>query len=205
MGNTAKLLYQGHSSFRLTAKDGTVIYIDPFIGNGYDLPADIILVTHQHGDHNRIDLVTQKKDCVVITNEEALKGGKHNTLTAKGIQIEAVEASNKNHNPKECVGYIVNIDGIKLYHPGDTSKTTQMETFAVKNLDYALLPCDGLYNMDTKEAAQCAEIIKAKHNIPIHTGPFDEGGPKIFDRKIAESCRFANMLIMEPGEEIELK
>ena len=200
----AKLLYQGHSSLRLTAKDGTVIYVDPFMGKGYDLPADIILVTHQHGDHNRIDLVTRKKDCVVITNDDALKGGKHNTFTAKGIQIEAVEAGNKNHSPQECVGYIINIDGIKLYHPGDTSKTAQMETFSMKNIDYALLPCDGSYNMDAKEAAECAKIIGAKHNIPIHTGPFEEGAPKIFDRAIAEGCRFANMLIVEPGEEIEL-
>ena len=47
-----KLLYQGHGSFRLTASDGTVIFIDPFIGTGYDLPADVILVSHQHDDHN---------------------------------------------------------------------------------------------------------------------------------------------------------
>ena len=200
----AKLFYQGHSSFRLMAKDGTVIFIDPFMGTGYDLPADIILVTHQHADHNQINLVTQKKDCVVITNDDALKGGKHNTLTAKGIQIEAVEACNKNHDPRECVGYIIGIDGIKVYHPGDTSKTAGMETFAAKNLDYVLLPCDGFYNMDAKEAAQCAKIIGAKHNIPIHTGPFTEGGPKIFDRATAEGCLFPNMLIVEPGQEIDL-
>ena len=204
MGNAVKFFYQGHSSIRLTAKDGTVIYIDPFMGEGYDLPADVILVTHQHGDHNKIDLVTQKSDCVVITNEDALKGGKHNTLTAKGIQIEAVEACNKNHSPEECVGYIVNIDGVKLYHPGDTSKTSQMEEIAAKNLDYAMVPCDGFYNMDAKGAAECAKIIGAKHSIPIHTGPFEEGGPKIFDRAIAESCLFPNMLIVEPGQEIEL-
>ena len=199
-----KLLYQGHSSFRLTARDGTVIYIDPFAGTGYDLPADVVLLTHQHADHNRIDLVTQNKDCVVITNKEAVTEGRHNTFTAKGIQIEAVEAYNKNHNPQECVGYIINIDGVKLYHPGDTSKTAQMETFSKKNLDYALLPCDGFYNMEAKEAAECAKIIGAKHNIPIHTGPFENGIPKLFDRSIAESCLYPNRLIVEPAEEIEL-
>ena len=197
-------MYQGHSSFRLVAKNGTVIYIDPFIGKGYDLPADIVLVTHQHGDHNRIDLVTQNKDCVVISNEDALKGGKHNTFTVKGIQIEAVEASNKNHDPQQCVGYIITIDGVTLYHPGDTSKTAQMETFPKRNLDFALLPCDGYYNMDAKDAAECAKIIGAKHNIPIHTGPFEEGGPRIFDKQIAESCLFPNKLILEPGGEIKL-
>ena len=44
-----KLFYQGHGSFRLTANDGRVIYVDPYAGEGYDLPADIILVSHQHG------------------------------------------------------------------------------------------------------------------------------------------------------------
>ena len=204
VSSSAKLLYQGHSSFRLTAKNGTVIFIDPFMGNGYDLPADLILVTHQHGDHNNINLVTQNKDCVVITNNDALKGGKHNTFTVKGIQIEAVEAGNKNHDPQQCVGYIITIDGVTLYHPGDTSKTAQMETFSGRNLDYALLPCDGFYNMDAKEAAECAELIGAKHNIPIHTGPFMEGAPKIFDRSIAEGCQYPNMLIIEPGNEIKL-
>ena len=199
-----KLFYQGHSSFRLTAKDGTVIYIDPFAGKGYDLPADVILVTHQHPDHNNLNLVTQKKDCVVITNDDALKGGKHNNFTVKGLQIEAVEAGNKNHSPQECVGYIITIDGVKLYHPGDTSKTSQMKKLSAKELDYALLPCDGAYNMDVKEAAECAKMIGAKHNIPIHTGPFESGAPKLFDRSIAESCLCPDRLIVEPGEEIEL-
>ena len=57
----AKLYYQGHGSYRITAKDGRVIYIDPYAGDGYDLPADGILVTHQHHDHNKIELVTRKK------------------------------------------------------------------------------------------------------------------------------------------------
>ena len=54
-----KLLYQGHGSFRLTADDGRVIYVDPYKGKGYDLPADIILVTHNHRDHNQIGRCAQ--------------------------------------------------------------------------------------------------------------------------------------------------
>lgn len=45
------LLYQGHASFRLRY-DNNVIYIDPFAGEGYDLPADLVLITHEHRDHN---------------------------------------------------------------------------------------------------------------------------------------------------------
>jgi L-ascorbate metabolism protein UlaG (beta-lactamase superfamily) len=194
-----KLLYQGHASFRLIAKNGTVIYIDPYAGEGYDIPADIILVTHGHRDHNRIDLVTQNKGCVIVTYNEALSGGKHNTLNIKGINIEAVEASNANHNPSVCVGYIITIDGVRLYHAGDTSRTGQMESFAGKNLDYALLPCDGIYNMNAEDAAQCAAVIGAKHNVPMHTNP-----SKLFDREIAERFNAPNRLIIESAEEIEL-
>ena len=196
----AKLLYQGHGSFRLISQNGTVIYVDPYAGEGYDLPADIILVTHQHGDHNKIDLITQKKDCVIITNAEALDGGKHNSFSVNGIEIEAVGAKNKNHDPKNCVGFIITIDGIKIYAAGDTSKTDQMSNFAEKEIDYALLPCDGVYNMDLKEAAECAELIGAKHNIPIHMKPGE-----LFDRERAEKFDAPNRLIVEAGEEIVLK
>jgi len=201
----AKLLYQGHASFRLVAKNGTVVYIDPFAGEGYDLPADIILVTHQHSDHNKIDLIKQNKGCVVISNEEALKDKKHNTFKIKGIKIESVEAKNFQHHPSASVGYIITVDGISLYHAGDTSKTDQMSTLQDKNLNYAILPCDGVFNMNPEAAAECARIIGAQHNIPIHTGPFSGSKPaKLLDRTIAERFDAPNRLILEPGEEIEI-
>jgi L-ascorbate metabolism protein UlaG (beta-lactamase superfamily) len=193
------LLYQGHASFRLTAKNGTVIYIDPYAGEGYDVPADIILVSHQHRDHNRLDLITQNTGCVVITNIEALNGGDHNTFNINGIGITAVEAGNANHDPNVCVGYIITVDGIKLYHAGDTSKTEQMSTFPGEGLDYALLPCDGIYNMGTEEASECATIIGAKNSIPMHTNP-----SSLFDRAIAERFNAPNRLIVEAGETIKL-
>ena len=195
-----KLLYQGHGSYRLTSKDGVVVYVDPYAGDGYDVPADLVLETHQHSDHNKINLVTKKEDCVVITNVEALEGGKHNSFSINGIEIQAVEASNRNHDPKVCVGYIITIDGIKLYAAGDTSKTSQMETFSNMEFDYALLPCDGVYNMGVEEAAECAKIIEAKHSIPIHMKP-----GALFDREIAESFDVPNRLIVEAGEEIVLE
>ena len=196
---TAKLLYQGHGSFRVTAGDGTVIYIDPFAGTGYDVPADIILVTHQHRDHNQLDLVAKGPDCTLITNEEALAGGKHNLFSQGGIEIEAVEAANQNHPPDQCVGFIMTLDGVKVYFSGDTSKTAQMADFAARELDYAFLCGDGFYNMDIKEAAECAALIGAKHNVPVHLKPGE-----LFDRSLAEQFEAPNRLIIEAGEEIEL-
>ena len=196
----AKLFYQGHGSFRLTSNDGVVIYIDPFIGDGYDLPADIILVTHQHQDHNKLDLITQNPGCTVNSNFEALEGGKHNIFNIKDIHIEAVEAGyNQGHTPEDSVGFIITVDGKKLYFCGDTSKTPQMSTFASRNLDYAFLCADGIYNMDLVQAAECAVLIAAKHNVPVHLKPGE-----LFDREMAEQFTAPNRLIIEPGKDVEL-
>jgi L-ascorbate metabolism protein UlaG (beta-lactamase superfamily) len=193
-----KLLYQGHGSLRLTADDGRIIYIDPYKGKGYDQPADLILVTHQHRDHNQIKRCAQKPDCRIITNAEAFAGGVHNSFDVDGIHIQAVEAMNKRHDPKECVGYFITLDGVKIYASGDTSLTKQMETFAALELDYAFFPCDGVFNMGLAEAAECARLIGAKHNAIIHLIP----GESI--RKKAEKWDAPNKLVVEPGEEIIL-
>jgi len=192
-----KLLYQGHASFRLTAKNGTVLYIDPYAKEGYDLPADIILVTHGHNDHNKVELVTQKKNCVVITNDEAQKGKKYNTFKIKGITIEAVEAYNGSHHRSIGVGYVITIDGVKLYHTGDTALTEQMKILPEKKLDYALVYCGGVPEM----ASEWAEIIGAAHNIPMHhSSQFGVW----FDRNIAERFKAPGRIIVEPMDEIEL-
>ncbi|HBF40111.1 MAG TPA: MBL fold metallo-hydrolase, partial [Firmicutes bacterium] len=177
----AKLCYQGHGSYRITSDQGTVFYVDPYAGKGYDIPGDIILVTHQHGDHNQISLVAKKKDCVIITNKEAFAGNQYQSFSLKGIQINAVPAYNKNHPREECVGFVITVDKAKIYASGDTSTTEAMKTLLPGyKLDYALLPIDGFYNMDAKEASACAAMIGAKHNIPIHMKP-----GALFDRSIA--------------------
>ena len=194
----AKLLFQGHGSYRLTGNDGRVVYVDPYKGKGYDAPADIILVTHQHVDHNKVKRCAKKPGCKVITNEEALAGGRHNNFDEGGILIQATTAKNKNHDPTKCVGFIITIDGVKIYASGDTSKTEEMATFADMGIDYALFPGDGRFNMGPDEAAECARIIGAKHNILIHLMP----GQSI--RAAGEKWSAPNKLIIEPGEEIEL-
>ena len=195
----AKLLYQGHGSFRLTSKDGLVIYVDPYAGEGYDLPADIILVTHQHYDHNKIGLCAQKSGCRIITNKEALADDRHNSFDIGGVLIQAVQAKNFLHSIKKCVGYIITIDGVKIYASGDTSKTKQMETFSNLKLDYAILPGDGFFTMGLKKSAECARIIGAKNNIVIHLKAY-----ALFSRKKAEKWSAPNKLIIEPGQEIVL-
>jgi len=200
----ARLFYQGHGSFRLTSDDGLVIYVDPFAGEGYDVPADIILVSHEHHDHNKVKLCAQKSDCVIERARDFFHGGAggHSRLHLddyEDFMVESVDAYNKNHDPAECVGFIIHIDGLKIYASGDTSTTKQMETFADMELDYAILCGDGVYNMDPKEAADCARLIGAKHNILIHVKP-----QALFDRETAEKWDAPNKIIIEPDQEIIL-
>ncbi|MDR2204289.1 MAG: MBL fold metallo-hydrolase [Nitrososphaerota archaeon] len=194
-----KLLYQGHGSYRITTQNGQVIYVDPYAGEGYELPADIVLITHNHHDHNKIELITQKNGCKIITNKEALTNGQHNKFSIDNIEIEAVEAKNLMHNSKSCVGFIITIDGIQIYCSGDTSKTQQMQTFAKRKINYALLCGDGVFNMGLKEAAECAKLIDAKHNILIHVKP-----GKLFDLPKVQKWDAPNKLIVQPNEEIDL-
>lgn len=196
----AKLYYQGHASLRLTAEDGAVIYIDPYAGDGYEPPADLILITHEHTDHNQSDIVPQKRHCPIIRPADALKNGVYQHFTVGNVQIEAVPAYNRNHDKNKCAGYVLSLDGIKLYAAGDTSTTDAMGTqLREMGLDYALLPIDGVYNMNAREAARCAELIGARHTIPIHMKP-----GALFDRRAAEKLRTPSLLIVEAGKEIAL-
>ena len=201
----AKLLYMGHASIRLTTPEGKVIYIDPYAGDGYGPTADLILVTHSHFDHTQLDKIANRApDCRIITWKEALVKGKHQTFDLPYVTVEAVEAGyNRNHNVKECVGYVLTLsDGVSVYVSGDTSKTKQMPRLAEKQIDYAFFCCDGVYNMDLAEAAECASLVGAKHNIPYHMIPANNGTG--FDRATAERFDADNRLILAAGEEIEL-
>lgn len=206
----AKLLFQGHGSFRLTTDAGKVFYIDPFAGEGYDVPADAIFVTHQHHDHNKIDLPARNENCVVYQNTDAIKDGVYQQADIAGAHIEAVEAYNKNHAAAECVGYLVSADGLLLYFAGDTSKTKQMGELAERHIDYAFLPSDGVYNMDIHEAAECAAIIRAKHSAAVHMSPgklFDEDRAQLFVELCTKSegeSTASGAFIIRPGTEINL-
>lgn len=192
-----KLLYQGHASYRLITNDNKIVYIDPYMGSHYDKEADLVLVTHQHYDHNAINKMPHKESTIIFQNMDAIKDGNYVNTNICGIEISPVPAYNKNHNINECVGYILIVDGIKLYFAGDTSTTDEMKK--IKDIDYAFLPCDGVFNMDVYEASRCANTINAKHSVPMHTYP-----DHLFSEEIASKFTGINKLVIKPNEEIDL-
>ncbi len=191
----AELLYQGHGSFRICTAEGAVIYVDPYAGEGYDREADLVLVTHEHYDHNQVDLVHLKADGKIYRAADFLKDGTYGSMTACGVEIRSVEAYNQNHPKDQCVGFLMKVDGKLLYLAGDTSETEEMKALAKEPIDYAFLPMDGIYNMDRKEAERCARIIGAAHTVPVHMKP-----GALFDEETAQAFQAEGKVVMRPGD-----
>jgi L-ascorbate metabolism protein UlaG (beta-lactamase superfamily) len=178
----AGIHWLGHASFMI--EDSITIYIDP-----YDLPeglppADLVLITHDHSDHfSPADLDKILKPATVVVSVKSVCDQlpakvKHSRVVAPGdtitvgeVTIAAVPAYNikKDFHPKKkgWVGFVIEVDGRRIYHAGDTDLIPEMEGI---DTDVALLPAGGKYTMDAGEAARAANLIRPKVAIPMHWG-----------------------------------
>jgi L-ascorbate metabolism protein UlaG (beta-lactamase superfamily) len=180
----AKLHWLGHDSFRW---DGPpVIYFDPWRLEG-DLPqADLVLVSHEHSDHCSPEDVraVSGPDTLVLAGgsaaeklpgARAVRPGEH--LPVAGVEVDMVPAYNTNKfrspgvpfHPKDAghVGYIVTVDGVRVYFAGDTDHIPEMADFGC---DVALLPVSGTYVMTVEEAVEAARAIAPQVVVPMHYG-----------------------------------
>lgn len=200
----ADLTWFGRSSVKIHTASGLVIYIDPYAPGDYSEAADLILVTHGHGDHNQVGLVARKASTIVAAPAGALAGqagagakaiAEGESLSLGGLSVKALPASNKNHHRGECLGYLLSFDGIVLYHAGDTSYLPEMEAWKSYGIDYALLPCDGFYNMGPEEASRCAAAMGAGAVIPIHSSK-DE----LWGERNARAVKGLKVIVLAPGD-----
>ncbi|MFO8051080.1 MAG: MBL fold metallo-hydrolase [Thermoplasmatota archaeon] len=199
-----RIIWLGHASFRIESEKGT-IFIDPW--KAKDQPkADMILVTHSHYDHlSEDDISALKKDTTIIVGPKDVKEQIPETIEMapgqkkqlQGIDIETYRAYNqeKEFHPKEkdWLGYIIDIDGFRIYHSGDTDVIREMSR--LKDVDVALLPVGGTYTMTPQEAAKAVELISPKRSIPMHWGDIIGGRDDALKFKELAKCQVD---IMEP-------
>lgn len=181
MGITIRLL--AHASIQIKTETQN-IYIDPSTkGTGLKkdafMPADLILVTHEHDDHCDKDLLKKiRKGGFPILAPTGVKKkiGSAGTVwevnpgqfmqMGDGTHVRAVEAYNVKrfrspgtpYHPKGLgAGYIMTIGGKKIYHAGDTDLIPEMNQLGEAGIDVALLPAGDTFTMDIKEATDAAD------------------------------------------------
>lgn len=183
-----------HGSLRIKVGEQW-IYVDPVISavpptTDYSkMPkADLILITHNHYDHLDTVAVRQltKKGTQLIANPQsatllgknctAMKNGSKKTL-ANGWTLEAVPAYNTSadkqqfHPKGRDNGYILTIDGFRIYIAGDTEVIPELKN--VKHIDVAFLPCNLPFTMTPEQLSEAAKIVNPKVLFPYHYGETD--------------------------------
>lgn len=224
------LTWLGHATFRIDAEDGRRIYIDPWLNGNPKCPeneldperADVIAITHAHGDHlgDTVEIAKKHGSTVVAAVELAdwlqikheLKNvrdpNKGGTVDVDGVTFTMTHAQHSSSNNQleymgEPCGIVVGVDGKRVYFAGDTNAFGDMQLIArLYDPEVAVLPIGGHYTMDPKEAALALELLGVKRCVPCHFGTFPllKGTPD----ELAKLAPGVTIERVEPGESITL-
>ena len=182
-----------HGSLAIAYK-GLSIQVDPVAGYGKptdyaaDFPkAHYVLVTHEHGDHFDPEVLSFLGGQVITNARCAQMLGRGSVLVngegmdiCEGIHVDAVPAYNTTeghlqfHPQGRDNGYILSVDGFRIYIAGDTEDIPEMA--AIKDIDVAFLPCNQPYTMTVPQCIAAARMVKPKVLIPYHFGQTDISG-----------------------------
>jgi len=182
------ITFIGHGTLMFEFQD-KIIHVDP-VSREADyttLPqADLVLITHEHGDHLDLDVlekISNENTNVVLTENCQKRGAEgmvmHNGDTTKicGLTITAVPAYNIEHkrsngepfHPKGSGnGYVVDFADTRVYIAGDTENIPEMEN--LKNVDISFLPMNVPYTMSPEMAADAARKFYPRVLYPYHYG-----------------------------------
>ena len=192
-GQPVEITLIKHGSLEVWHK-GRSIQIDPVAGLGkptdyaVEFPkADVILVTHEHGDHLEDETISTLTgpETVLILNEtsrnkigrgDVIRNGESRKLPGD-ILLEAVPAYNTTpgremfHPKGNGNGYVLTIDGLRIYVAGDTEDVPEMAE--LKDIDIAFLPVNQPYTMTPEQCIAAAKVIQPKVLIPYHYSKTD--------------------------------
>ncbi len=223
-----ELRYLGHAAFEIKAGDKTLL-LDPFLkGNpkAYAKPenfekVDLIFITHAHADHlgDAVEMarITGAKivaiyDIASWLNEKfgvKTVGMNYGRAEIDGFEVVMVPAwhssSYEGKSIGNACGFIIGIEGKRIYHAGDTCVFSDMKLFAeLYPIDIALLPIGGHFTMDVLQAVKAVELIKPKIAIPMHynTWPLIEADAQEFKKRVEELGIKA--VLLEPGEKLRI-
>lgn len=188
-GKNLKITFFKHASLLLDYA-GKKIFVDPvseYADYTRQPKADFILITHEHHDHfdPKAIAALETKETSIVTNPacqkmlgkgQAMKNGEVIQL-APDIRIEAIPAYNTTpgreiYHPKgRDNGYILTLDGTRIYIAGDTEDIPEMEQ--IKDIDIAFLPVNQPYTMTPAQAIRAAKIIHPHILYPYHYGDTD--------------------------------
>lgn len=158
----------GHSCFLITSMGGIRIITDPYtVGGGInyspiEVTADIVVVSHSHGDHSNVSAVQGKPEIVQGNGTKTIKG-----IQFKGIAAYHDTSQGKQRGPNTI--FCFTVDDLKLCHSGDLGHVlspTQIDEISA--VDILFIPVGGFYTIDASAANQVCDQLKPRIVIPMH-------------------------------------